>query len=287
MFHHSLSKRSHSGFTLIELLVVIAIIAILAAILFPVFAKVREKARQTSCLSNEKQLGLGFMQYIQDNDEQYPNGQPGLSAGCYGGNGGGTLGEGWAFQIYPYVKSVGVYKCPDDSANATFGVVSYAYNSSLPGHSDAIMTAPASTVMMFEANGNGAANQGADPSQTLAGVTADCYMSSYDPDVDTGGSPGGQDYYFAGTLANMDPAAGHMGARKANTLPERHTNGSNFLVADGHTKWTRPEQVSSGATPATSNQYQDQGGAYQAATTDNMSLNSSGSTKAALTFSTL
>src|ERR1700760_4371273 len=61
------------GFTLIELLVVIAIIAILAAILFPVFAKVREKARQTSCLSNEKQLGLAFQQYTQDYDEKYPD----------------------------------------------------------------------------------------------------------------------------------------------------------------------------------------------------------------------
>ena len=60
------------GFTLIELLVVIAIIAILAAVLFPVFAKVREKARQTVCLSNEKQIGLGFMQYVEDYDEVFP-----------------------------------------------------------------------------------------------------------------------------------------------------------------------------------------------------------------------
>src|SRR5450631_2495789 len=95
------------GFTLIELLVVIAIIAILAAILFPVFAKVREKARQTACLSNEKQLGLGFAQYVQDYDENFPpstNSQYGSPLG---------LGYGWGNRINPYVKSTGVFNCPD------------------------------------------------------------------------------------------------------------------------------------------------------------------------------
>ena len=64
--------KSNKAFTLIELLVVIAIIAILAAILFPVFAQAREKARQTSCMSNERQLGLAVVQYVQDNDEMMP-----------------------------------------------------------------------------------------------------------------------------------------------------------------------------------------------------------------------
>src|SRR5450432_3278318 len=93
-----------SGFTLIELLVVIAIIAILAAILFPVFAQAREKARAISCLSNEKQLGLGIIQYQQDYDEHNPGGVNG-----YGG------GAGWAGQILPYVKSLAVFRCPNDS----------------------------------------------------------------------------------------------------------------------------------------------------------------------------
>lgn len=96
------------GFTLIELLVVIAIIAILAAILFPVFAKVREKARQVSCASNMRQLGLGQMQYVEDNDEVYPYSQQTPN----GGN--------WAQAIFPYVKSTGVYMCPDNSDAAAF-----------------------------------------------------------------------------------------------------------------------------------------------------------------------
>ena len=88
----SVNQKS-SGFTLIELIVVIAIIAILAAILFPVFAKVREKARQVSCLSNMKQLGLAFVQYSQDYDEVLPDG----TQLTFGGN----CGAGWAGQIYP------------------------------------------------------------------------------------------------------------------------------------------------------------------------------------------
>jgi prepilin-type N-terminal cleavage/methylation domain-containing protein/prepilin-type processing-associated H-X9-DG protein len=95
--------KTSLGFTLIELLVVIAIIAILAAILFPVFAKAREKARQITCASNEKQLGLGFLQYAQDNDEVFPK-----------SNTGGSPEMGWAYSIYPYLKSQNVYTCPDE-----------------------------------------------------------------------------------------------------------------------------------------------------------------------------
>jgi len=91
-----------NGFTLIELLVVIAIIAILAAILFPVFAKAREKARQTTCASNLKQLALAVIQYTQDYDETPPCG---MTLPVVAGNGYYYFGVGWGGQIYPYVKS--------------------------------------------------------------------------------------------------------------------------------------------------------------------------------------
>ncbi len=94
--------RRRSGFTLIELLVVIAIIAILAAILFPVFAKAREKARQSSCSSNLKQLSLAMLQYIQDYDERT------LSGNCDGY----SYGTNWHIAIQPYVKNAQIYQCP-------------------------------------------------------------------------------------------------------------------------------------------------------------------------------
>ncbi len=132
----TLSPRKRSGFTLIELLVVIAIIAILAAILFPVFAKAREKARQTTCLSNEKQIGLATLQYIQDYDESYYghrwncNNSGGTTATdvCAGYQDGSAPGGSklvaaatgsekryfWCFILYPYTKSMGVFTCPSN-----------------------------------------------------------------------------------------------------------------------------------------------------------------------------
>ena len=149
--------NTRKAFTLIELLVVIAIIAILAAILFPVFAQVREKARAISCLSNEKQLGLGVIQYQQDYDEKNPGGVNG-----YGG------GAGWAGQIYPYVKSEKVFQCPSDSGVDPEGS-SYALNSNtaLPSNppgcgwpwaansfSISSYTAPSTTVLLLEVTNN-------------------------------------------------------------------------------------------------------------------------------------
>ena len=112
-----IGSKPKTGFTLIELLVVIAIIAILAAILFPVFQKVRENARKASCQSNLKQIGLAMIQYSQDYDEF-------LVAGWAGNGGYGPSDNNpaapkykWMDMIYPFVKSAGVFRCPDDSGH--------------------------------------------------------------------------------------------------------------------------------------------------------------------------
>ena len=107
-----LNNTTGAGFTLIELLVVIAIIAILAAILFPVFQKVRENARRAQALSNAKQLGLGITQYVQDADEKMPMG--GQTGQLTDPN---RYESEWQEAIYPFVKSEGVYHDPDDSAS--------------------------------------------------------------------------------------------------------------------------------------------------------------------------
>ena len=103
----SATLRRRHAFTLIELLVVIAIIAILAAILFPVFARARENARRSSCMSNMKQIGIGLMQYTQDYDELYP----GRFMGSASGN------QNWKILVQPYVKSIQVFACPSNTSN--------------------------------------------------------------------------------------------------------------------------------------------------------------------------
>ena len=102
-------QRRKNAFTLIELLVVIAIIAILAAILFPVFAQAREKARAISCTSNLKQLGTAFQMYVQDYDETYPFG---LDKDWH---------DSWAVTTQPYIKNTGIIRCPDDTFTVASG----------------------------------------------------------------------------------------------------------------------------------------------------------------------
>jgi prepilin-type N-terminal cleavage/methylation domain-containing protein/prepilin-type processing-associated H-X9-DG protein len=102
-----LKKQKRRGFTLIELLVVIAIIAILASILFPVFARARENARRSSCASNLKQIGLGIMQYTQDYDEKM----------VLVGSVGGGCSTPWQDRVQPYTKSTQVFRCPSNTHN--------------------------------------------------------------------------------------------------------------------------------------------------------------------------
>lgn len=266
------------GFTLIELLVVIAIIAILAAILFPVFARVREKARQASCTSNEKQLSLAFMQYAQDNDETLP---PQHFNGPYG----------WAGEIYPYVKSAGVYKCPDDptqgvsASGATAVPVSYSINFALqkagPAGNVSLtlseFNAPASTDLLVETIGSVVV-----VTETDEGTRN--YTTRPVGGWESSASDGGHDN--AGKWGGGAPAyaTGPIGGRNLGGTPA-HTNGANYICADGHVKYLLPGAVSSGWIALKSTDYQDQPGSGYAAGTDSMYIDSARTQRATLTMS--
>ncbi|HEY3414931.1 MAG TPA: DUF1559 domain-containing protein [Armatimonadota bacterium] len=113
-----MNRPGKSGFTLIELLVVIAIIAILAAILFPVFAKARSRAHQTACLSNVKQISLAFLSYFSDNEERFP---PFSASPAW------ISGQGWTYRIAPYLKNMEVYRCPEnDKSNFSYTMNAYS-----------------------------------------------------------------------------------------------------------------------------------------------------------------
>ena len=144
--------RGRRGFTLIELLVVIAIIAILAAILFPVFARAREKARQASCLSNVKQLGLGFMMYSSDYDETMMS--------SYLGNARPDAPTEWPDLLYPYVKNAQVFSCPSEHWDINLAVMrpvplSYGINYTavgygIGGYKLAEFSRPAETILLAD-----------------------------------------------------------------------------------------------------------------------------------------
>ena len=231
------------GFTLIELLVVIAIIAILAAILFPVFQKVRENARRTACLSNEKQLGLGIIQYQQDADEKFPCGNLPPTGSTYGG------GAGWANQIYPFVKSNAVFSCPDDKGSGGV-VVSYGINENLTSGAKvdgnntpeggalglAQCNAPTNTVVLAETTGCATYTlPSVAGEQSSPAITGFSYSNT-----------GGPGLNVASDKCTNYAMGLQVGSRKYPNNPARHTAYGNFLMIDGHAKYLNPVLVSPG-----------------------------------------
>ena len=307
------------GFTLIEMLVVVAIISLLAAILFPVFSAVREKARAASCASNLKQIGLGLMQYQQDYDEQMPIGAYYTPANTT------SLGAGWYGSIYPYVKSTDVARCPSDMTKASKGgflIVSYAANMNLAGPYKysrlSSWQKPSVTVMACEFGRAVAKLDLGDEGYWAVKNAGSAYQYPLSPTTDGYFAQGGCNqpfgvanvctdtsagadfglYYqadgnFGGNNANQGytaPAFGYLGgivpSNSTRYFPTlgRHSEGSNFLFSDGHVKWLKPSQVSPGPT-ATGGKYQGQtAGGTSSAATDKMFL-SDGVTAVAATFS--
>ena len=206
-------RRQAFGFTLIELLVVIAIIAILAAILFPVFAQARESARQSTCLSNNKQIGLGMAMYMQDYDNTFP---------AQKGDGQLTIAAGGKLPTYydavlPYTKNQQIWLCPSDVVDPgkqyAPPFMGYHMNGNLitpTGLSEASVAAPANCLLMRE---SGAGH-----------LYKEAYLRPY---------PKGCDDTFIGSNGTVWRDA----AKKAGP----HKDGYNMLVADTHAKWFRPE----------------------------------------------
>ena len=243
--HPTRFRSAAKAFTLIELLVVIAIIAILAAILFPVFGRARENARRSSCQSNLKQIGLAIAQYTQDYDEYFPTGK-----GSWG-----TAGpsRGWAGNIFPYTKSVQILRCP--SATPNDRTLTYAYNGNMNGNGASAVPTKISRVndssklvLMFEMNGsnwNVSNWQNPTEMESPAGngyseMSSNCYgyRTGWTQRVTSNTNTGCSTPTFQGPNNGVDGM---------------HFDGSNYLFADGHVKWLRGGEVSGGGNNNTVN----------------------------------
>jgi len=214
---HTAAARPR-GFTLIELLVVIAIIAILAAILFPVFAQAREKARQTNCISNLKNISTAVLMYIQDYDENMPfyeTTPPPVATA--------TNRNFWFVQINPYLKANKIYSCPSLSVGSTTfelmpnRVAGYGVNAGahvFPNYTD-----PAISYAAFT---------------TPAGVLMMCDSAFQDPTVGSSGYP--VVYCPLRTVAGVTNGA----------VASRHFDGASVAFLDGHVKYMKLVQIIAG-----------------------------------------
>ncbi len=224
------TNKVKRAFTLIELLVVIAIIAILAAILFPVFARARENARRASCQSNLKQISLGVIQYTQDYDELYPptyrnNGilwdvqagivqtdssMPGAKFETVAGADSGHF-ISWMDLTYPYVKSVQIYSCPSSRANAIYS--GYGYST---GFGEGIHIG----------NYNNGNRVGLVLSTAAVQRVAETFMIvEYQSVFNTFANPADIGSFARGSNTALNYAVAP------------HMDGGNIAYADGHVKW--------------------------------------------------
>ncbi|NUQ01493.1 MAG: DUF1559 domain-containing protein [Armatimonadetes bacterium] len=198
------------GFTLIELLVVIAIIAILAAILFPVFAKAREKARQSTCQNNLKQIGVAIAQYTQDYDERlspnYIYESPGSTNLCW-----------WEDLTQPYIKNYQVVICPSDQP-APYTWQRPAWT----GYPNPLMRS-------YSANSNG----GGSAVIPIGGTATACNLSQIVSAANLILIAESNDTELNTLATDVDAWA----TNGIGTIDKRHNDGSNWLFADGHVKW--------------------------------------------------
>jgi prepilin-type N-terminal cleavage/methylation domain-containing protein len=214
----TLQKRR--GFTLIELLVVIAIIAILAAILFPVFAQAREQARKTSCLSNMKQMGIALAMYRQDWDGGGPNGGwPITWSGSFNVHSPQSkYHEDWQFTLQPYAKNAKIFRCPSDKIDYSKRPISYIYNNNLNANHVPVREAQvensSEVATIFEGFGPSDSSQEAAPPADLAAIFPPTAFREY-------------------TIWGSNAA---LLASDAVGLP-RHQTGGNVIYFDTHAKY--------------------------------------------------